>query len=124
MIQTEPKLSDDNLLLGQVRSGNKKAFDILFNKYWEDSVNIAYKRTKDLDTAKDIVQEIFTQIWINRERPIENLPAYLNIAIRNRIIKFFAKQKPIHPFFDALDNISERNSCADMQLIWKELLQS
>ena len=124
MIQTAPKLSDDSLLIGQVRSGNKKAFDILFNKYWEGSVNIAYKRTKDLDTAKDIVQEIFTQIWINREKPIENLPAYLSVAIRNRVIKFFVKQKPIHPFFDALDNISEMNSCADMQLIWKELLQS
>lgn len=124
MIQTEPKLSDDCLLLGQITSGNKKAFDILFNKYWESSVNIAYKRTKDIDISKDIVQEIFTQIWINRERQIENLPAYLNIAIRNRVIKFFTKQKRIHPFFNALDNISEKNSCADMQLIWKELLQS
>ncbi len=124
MVETKPKLSDDSLLLAQIMSGNKKAFDILFNKYWESSVNIAYKRTKDLDTAKDIVQEIFTQIWINRERQIENLPAYLNIAIRNRVIKFFAKQKPVHPFFDSLDNISEKNSCADMQLIWKELLQS
>ncbi len=124
MIRTEPKLPDDSLLLCQLTSGNKKAFGILFNKYWESSVNIAYKRTKDLNTSKDIVQEIFIQIWINRERQIENLPAYLNIAIRNRVIKFFAKQKPIHPFFDVLDNISEKNSCADMQLIWKELLQS
>ena len=124
MIQIEPKLADDRLILEQVRSGNKKSFDILFNKYWESSVNNAYKRTKDLDTAKDIIQEIFTQIWINRQRQIENLPAYLNAAIRNSVIKFFAKQKPIHPFFDALDNLSEKNSRADMQLIWKELLQS
>ncbi len=81
MIRTEPKLPGDSLLLGQLTSGNKKAFDILFNKYWESSVNIAYKRTKDLDTAKDIVQEIFTQIWINREREIENLSAYVNRSI-------------------------------------------
>jgi RNA polymerase sigma-19 factor, ECF subfamily len=124
MIQIKPKLADDRLMLEQVRSGNKKSFDILFNKYWESSVNNAYKRTKDLDTAKDIIQEIFTQIWINRQREIENLPAYLNAAVRNSVIKFFAKQRPIHPFFDALDNLSEKNSRADMQLIWKELLQS
>ena len=37
MIQTEPKLADDSLLLEQIMSGNKKAFDILFNKYWESS---------------------------------------------------------------------------------------
>lgn len=124
MIQSGQKLSDDSLLLEQVSSGNKKAFDILFNKYWEDSLNKAYKRTKDLDSAKDIVQEIFTQIWINRQTPIMNLPAYLNVAIRNRVIKFFAKQKPTHPFFDALDNISEKSMNADAQLLWKEFFNS
>lgn len=124
MISTEPKLTDDNLLLEQVSCGNKKSFNILFDRYWESSLDIAYKRTKDLDAAKDIVQEIFTQIWINRETQIDNLPAYLNVSIRNRVIKFFAKQKPIHPFFDALDNISERSSQADAQLLWKEFLQS
>ena len=77
MIPTESKSHEDSLLLEQIRSGNKKAFDILFDKYWEDSLNKAYKRTKDLDSAKDIVQEIFTQIWIKRETPIMNLPAYL-----------------------------------------------
>ena len=124
MIQIEPKLTDDTLLLEQVKFGNKKSFDILFDRYWQNSLNSAYKRTKDLDAAKDIVQEIFTQIWINRETQIENLPAYLNIAIRNRAFKFFAKQKTIHPFFDYLDNISEKNSQADSQLLWKEFLQS
>ena len=124
MIPIEPKLTNDNLLLDQVRSGNKRSFDILFEKHWESSLNDAYKRTKDIDAAKDIVQEIFTQIWINHETPIENLPAYLNVAVRNKVIKFFAKQKPIHPFFDALENISEKNSQADTQLLWKEFLQS
>ncbi len=124
MITIEPKFMTDNLLLEQIRSGNKKSFDVLFDRHWESSLNNAYKRTKDLDAAKDIVQEIFTQLWINRETQIENLPAYLNISIRNRVIKFFAKQKPIHPFFDALDNLSEKNSQADTQLLWKEFYRS
>ncbi|MGH2646186.1 MAG: RNA polymerase sigma factor [Ginsengibacter sp.] len=124
MMQFDPKLIDDNLLLEQVRSGDKKSFDMLFEKYWETSLNNACKRTRDLDVAKDIVQEIFTQIWINRETPIENLPAYLNISIRNRVIKFLTRQKPIHPFFDALENISENNLHADAQLIWKEFFKS
>ena len=124
MIQTDSKSFDDSVLLEQVSSGNKKAFDILFDRYWEDSLNKAYKRTKDLDSAKDIVQEIFTQIWIKRETPIKNLPAYLNVAIRNRVIKYFTKQKPIHPFFDALDTISEKSTNADAQLLWKEFFHS
>ncbi|MGN6531534.1 MAG: sigma-70 family RNA polymerase sigma factor, partial [Ginsengibacter sp.] len=73
----------------------------------------------------DIVQEIFTHIWFNREtRHIENLPAYLNVAVRNKVIKLVGKQKATHPFFDILENISAENSGADSDLLWKEFCKS
>ena len=125
MNQFEPNLTNDTLLLQQVEQGKKKAFNVLFEKYWERAYSDAYKRLKKHDDAKDIVQEIFTYIWINRETlRIENFPAYLHIAIRNRVIKFIAKQKLIHPFFNILDNIPEKNSQADAQLLWKEFFKS
>src|SRR6185503_2555069 len=125
MNQCEPNLTDDTLLLQQVENGSKKAFNILFEKYWESAFSDAYKRLKKYDNAKDIVQEIFTHIWINRETlHIENLPAYLNIAIRNKVIKFVAKQKLVHPFFNILDNIPEKNSQTDADLLWKEFFKS
>ena len=125
MNQVEPNLANDTLLLQQVKGGSKKAFNALFEKYWESAFSDAYKRLKKYDNAKDIVQEIFTHIWINRETlHIENLPAYLNIAIRNKVIKFVAKQKLIHPFFDILDNIPEKNSQTDADLLWKEFFKS
>ncbi|MEO6220256.1 MAG: sigma-70 family RNA polymerase sigma factor [Ginsengibacter sp.] len=117
----DPNLTEDTILLDQLENGNKKAFDILFNKYWERTFSAAYKRIKDPDVAKDIVQDIFTHIWINREkRIIENLSAYLNIAVRNRVIKFITKQKLSHPYFNSLDNIPEKNSQADVCLLRKE----
>src|ERR1035437_7215238 len=125
MNQFEPNLTNDTLLLQQVEQGKKKAFNVLFEKYWERAYSDADKRLKKHDDAKDIVQEIFTYIWINSETlPIENFPAYLHIAIRNRVIKFIAKQKLIHPFFNILDNIPEKNSQADAQLFWKEFFKS
>ena len=124
MLHAETKLTNDDLLLSQLQSGSQKSFDVLFDKYWEDALNDAYKRVKDLETAKDIVQDIFTQIWINRETRIENFPAYLHIAIRNRVLKFFAKQKTVHTFFDGLENVTEKNFQADSPLLWKEFFQS
>ena len=125
MNQVEPNLVNDALLLKQVEEGNNKAFNILFEKYWESAFSDAYKRLKNYDNAKDIVQEIFTHIWINRETlHIENLPAYLNVAIRNRVIKYVTKQKLIHPFFDILDNIPEKSSQTDADLLWKEFFKS
>ena len=125
MNQIEPNLTNDTLLLQQVEEGSKKAFNVLFEKYWESAFSDAYKRLKKYDAAKDIVQEIFTHIWINRETlHIENLPAYLNVAIRNRVIKFVAKQKLVHPFFSILENIPEKNSQTDADLLWKEFFKS
>lgn len=124
MINIESKFIDDRSLLEQIKAGNKKSFSILFDRYWESALDDVYKRTKDLNTAKDIVQEIFTRIWINRETHINNFPAYLSIAIRNRVLKFSASQKPVHPFFDALENLHENNPHADAQLLWKEFKES
>src|SRR5665647_1244853 len=125
MNQIEISLTDDTLLLQQVEQGSKQAFNVLFGKYWEKTYSDAYRRLKNQDDAKDIVQEIFTHIWINREKVhIDNLPAYLHVAIRNKVIKYVTKQKLTHPFFDILNNIPEKNLLADSQLLWKEFFKS
>lgn len=125
MNPAENYLSDDAILLEQTAQGDEAAFNLLFEKYWDKSYTEAYKRVKDSDDAKDIVQEIFTHIWTNRQTlNIKNLPAYLHIAVRNRALKLMAKQKPVHPFFSMLDSLPERYAQADANLLWKEFLNA
>jgi RNA polymerase sigma-70 factor (ECF subfamily) len=125
MSQDELNENDDTLLLQQIEQGSTRAFDTLFEKYWQQAYSTAYKRLKSYDDAKDIVQEIFTHIWINRKAThIENLPAYLHVAVRNKVIKFISKQKQSHPFFVLLDTISEKNLYADSPLLWKEFMNA
>ena len=125
MKQVIPSHFDDRLLLQQIEEGNKNAFIILFDKYWDQTYTAVFKRLKDSDQAKDIVQEIFIHIWVKREvTHIDNIAAYLNIAVRNRVIKLAAKQKLTDPFFSALENMSSLDLGADTSLIWKELLLS
>lgn len=125
MGQIEPIITEDFLLLEKVKDGSKIAFNLLFEKHWEKAYSDAHKRLKNEEDAKDIVQEIFTKIWLNRQtQQIENFPAYLHVSIRNNVIKLLSKQKPIHPFFDILENIPEKNAEADSGLLWNEFLQS
>lgn len=125
MNQDEPNKTNDKILLQQLEEGSTRAFDQLFEKYWQQAYSSAYKRLKNHDDAKDIVQEVFTHIWIKRQTTqIENFPAYLHVAIRNRVIKFISKQKQSHPFFDLLDTISEKNLYADSPLLWKEFMKA
>jgi RNA polymerase sigma-70 factor (family 1) len=119
----ESNHTDDVLLLQLIEQGSKHAFNVLYEKYWEKAYNDAYKRLKDSDQAKDIVQEIFTHIWLKRETlHIDNLPAYLNVAVRNRVLKFIEKQKNTSPFFDILENMPASSSRTDCDLLWKEFL--
>ncbi len=91
--------TDDNLLLQQIHDGNELAFDLLYEKYWATTYASAYKRLKDIDQAKDIVQEIFIHIWTKKETlDIKNVPAYLNIAVRNKVFKALARQSHTHSF--------------------------
>ncbi len=125
MTQSEPILTADSILLSQLHLGDKKAFDMLFDKYWQRTFSEAYKRIKEYDASKDIVQEIFIHLWVNSNTlQIQNLPAYLNVAVRNRVIKFCSKQKTTHPFFNLLDTLPEKNSGADAALLWKDFLDS
>ncbi|HEY5370893.1 MAG TPA: sigma-70 family RNA polymerase sigma factor [Hanamia sp.] len=125
MRQIEPIITEDFFLLEKVKDGSKHAFNLLFEKYWEKAYSDAYKRLKNQEDAKDVVQEIFTKIWLKRQtQTIENFPAYLHVAIRNNVIKLLSKQKPFHPFFDILENIPQKNSSADSNLLWNEFLES
>jgi len=125
MDQTKLIVSDDELLLQQIGRGNKEAFNLLYERYWEKTYADAYKRLQDEDGAKDVIQDIFTHIWVKRETlQIQNLPAYLHIAVRNKSIKFLTKQQLKHPFFEILDTIPDVHVQADTNVLWKEFLQA
>jgi RNA polymerase sigma-70 factor (family 1) len=118
-------LNNDAFLMTQIAQGNGHAFNLLFRKHWEEAFSMAYKRLKDEEQAKDIVQDIFTHIWVNRATlHINNLPAYLNRAIRNRVIKAVVKQKKVHPFLAVLENITGKECGADAAVLWKEFYRA
>lgn len=117
--------NDDLELLQKISEGNTQAFDALFERYWQQGYTDAYRRLNDREEAKDVVQEIFTHIWANRETlQIQNFPGYLHVAIRNKVIKVIARKKTTHPFFDFLDEAAVATSRADSNLLWKEFLKA
>ncbi len=123
MIKHLPSSPEDGLLLLEIKAGSAAAFNLLYNKYWASTYAAAYKRLLDPDQSKDIVQDIFTYVWINRENLIiENVPAYFSVAVRNRVFKLAAKQKNQSPFLSILENIPEKNIDSDKNMLWKEVL--
>lgn len=77
-----------------MKTGEEAAFTVVYNRYWKKLLAIAYSHTKDKFTAEEVVQEVFTGLWLRRaELKIDNPDAYLATAIKFSIFKFYHKQK-------------------------------
>ena len=59
------KYSDEDLLVF-LKKDDHAAFAEIFNRYDALLFNFAYKKVRDKDEAKDILQEVFVRLWNNR----------------------------------------------------------
>ncbi|WP_158800073.1 RNA polymerase sigma factor [Pedobacter sp. L105] len=115
--------AEDTELLLQLSKGNKGAFDILYDKYWKQVFNSAYKRLNDIDYAKDIAQDVFVQLWIRGNKsPIENLPAYLFVVARNSVFKHLEKESRYSAIPDMAQHIEDPLNRADAEVLYDEFL--
>ncbi len=63
-------------------------------RYWDDLFQVAYKRTRHAEDARDIIRDLFISFWnnIGNVDIEENLGAYLFTALRNKILNYFEKR--------------------------------
>ncbi len=81
-------------LLRLIKQGNKLAFNILFDRYWEQLYTYTRKIVLDDQAAEDVVQEVFLDLWEKcQRRTIDNLPAYLFGAVRYLALKQLRQKK-------------------------------
>ncbi|GGH28758.1 RNA polymerase sigma-70 factor [Sphingobacterium alkalisoli] len=74
---------------------NKKSvFDHVYKEHWKALFLFAYRIVGDKETAEDIVQEIFVDLWIRmRKLEIGSYQAYLFQAVRNQCASRLRKKK-------------------------------
>ncbi|MGB4400298.1 MAG: sigma-70 family RNA polymerase sigma factor [Daejeonella sp.] len=116
---------EDSLLLIKLSEGSKPAFDELFERYWRDVLDEAYKRIGDQDQAKDIAQEVFISMWTRgTESRIENLPAWLYTVTKNHVYKAIQKQELFVPIPDLLYELEGNHESADAEVLGKEIMRT
>lgn len=105
-METELPILDAELLEG-LKANQSIAFENLFNKYWRDLYERAYRRLGDQLEAEDMVQDIFTNIW-ERRHTLEiktPLQGYLRTALKYKIIKLLSRAD-LHK--EAVDHLFHR----------------
>ena len=60
-------VSEDSFYIEELKKGNIKAFEFVFNKYYKDLVYFCRVFFNNQEDCEDLVQDIFVRLWENRE---------------------------------------------------------
>lgn len=89
----ESSLSSEKDMLLKVANGDEECFRQLFLKYHQQLGTHVYRLTNSLDTAEEIVQDVFLKIWMSREilAGVHNFKAYLFVISKNHTLNCLRK---------------------------------
>jgi RNA polymerase sigma-70 factor (ECF subfamily) len=65
---TELNFKSDGYLMLEIKAGNMLAFDALYKKYSARIYKFAFSILKLPEEAENIVQDVFLNLWINRDK--------------------------------------------------------
>ena len=89
----KPILTDTELWEA-IKLNDKKAFDMLFERYWSVLYTSAYNYLRDTELSANIVHDIFVNIWEKRGVfEISSLKNYLTSAARYHVYKCLKERK-------------------------------
>ena len=82
------------MLLEQLKSGDRRAFTLLFDYYYTGLVVFADRYMHDLELSEDIVQSVFVRLWENRQSiQSSSIRYYLSSAVKNNCIDLIRKKE-------------------------------
>ncbi len=102
----------DEELFRQIKKNDAKSLKQLYERYYDKLCHFSYGYVKSIDVSKDVVSDVFLNVWIKRETlTIEtNLKAYFYKSTRNRALRLLSKEKSN---FESLKIVDSLNMFAD-----------
>lgn len=102
--------TNELLLLMQTAAGDEKAFQQLFNLYWDKIYANALHLIKSPEAARDLTQEVFIKIWLKREKlsDVQQFESWLYRVAKNVFIDHLRKQL-------VLDSLQDIQSIEDSE---------
>jgi RNA polymerase sigma-70 factor (family 1) len=87
------KAYSDEGLLKLLKQQELGAFEEIYLRYWRRLYSAAYRRVQSREASEEIVQDIFTSLWVNRHSAnIEILSSYLFTAVKYKVINHLEKE--------------------------------
>lgn len=108
---SETKAINNKLLVTQLMMGNEKAFSALFNTYCNDVYAYSLSMLKNQVFAEEIVQDVFLNIWLHRERLNVDLSfkSYVFTITRNLTFNLISKIANGHKLKEEVFYVSQKS---------------
>jgi RNA polymerase sigma factor (sigma-70 family) len=68
LLLTNLAMKDQVKILDGIRNGDPSAWEIFFRQHYATACSLAYRFLKDEDQSKEVVAEVFSKLWLMRER--------------------------------------------------------
>lgn len=111
-------------LVDLIRSGNQNAFAEIYERYFGLLYLHAYNRLRDKDEAKDLIQELFSSLWMRRDNlaPKSNFSNYLYSWVRNSVLNSIAHKQVEEKYLASLpDWVNESESFTEHRIRERQL---
>lgn len=97
-------LNGEENVINSLKKGDKSAFEYLYDQYWKQLFGIALKFLGSPDESKDVVQELFVELWVKKDflQIQSSLSGYLHQALKNRILNFIRSKSIKDKYVDLL----------------------
>ena len=104
--------------------GDHKAYEQLYKRYFRLLYTYAFKKLRDEELAKDIIQEFFTELWYKRTSITvnANIAGYFYSAINNRILNYFSHETVRAKYIEAIDNFVSSQTDTTDHLVREKLM--
>jgi len=114
---------NDQELISLLKEGDEVAYTEIYNRYKRLLQNHACKKLGDFEEVKDVLQELFVNLWTKRAEIPEttNLSGYLYTAVRNRIFNILSHKQVVSKYVQSLQTfINEESYITDHLVREKE----
>jgi len=85
----------DEVLFDLLRDNSEKAFTVLYNRYWDKLLEVAFYKLQSQEDAEEVVQQLFLQIWNTRRQTVLKFTfrTYISAALKYTIYAKIAERK-------------------------------
>lgn len=103
----------DSELIDLMKSDDQAAFTEIYDRYKAPLFVHAYQLVRDEDEAKDILQQVFLNVWTGRNQ-VDNrrqFAGYLYTAVKNKFLSQVTHQSVASKYLDSLADFATHGEC-------------